>query len=369
MSVKRDSRMNGKDYSNFEDFILDDSFREFVKGTQKKSVDFWETWILDHPEKKEEANRAKDVLIMLLGHGKKELKVDKNEALKILLAKIENQDPDQNKNWPKHISGKRLLNSFWVRAAAVIVLSIGLAWVWHALMIKSSGKHQQVTYNEIIVPVGEKSQVILSDGTHVWINSGSNFKYPLCFGLESREVSLEGEAYFDVTKGGQTFTINTHDAEIQVLGTAFNVKSYPEDKKTQTTVVRGLVRVMSKEKGIEPVLIGPEQMAVIKDEPQNSIKLANGKDLSVIDKVNTGAITSWKDQLLIFADETFEDIAIKMERWFNIKVRIEDEDLKKERYTGKFVNNETVYQVLEAIEMTTPIHYTVAEDEIIITRK
>lgn len=361
--------MNNKDYSNAGDFILDDSFREFIEGTRDESVNYWKAWILEHPEKNEEVGKAKNILLTLLSHHKKEINADKNEAVKILLTRIENQDRDLKSNQPLPGPRKRFFRHTWAAAAAVIVFSVGLAWIWYALINRSEIKNQKVTYNEIIVPIGEKSQIILSDGTHVWINSGSRFRYPLCFGRESRDVALEGEAYFDVSKGEKTFTVNTHDAKIQVLGTAFNVKSYPEDKKTQTTVIRGLVRVMSKEKGSEPVLIGPEQMAVIKDEPENSVNSNDVRDFRVIDKVNTGVITSWKDQLLIFADETFEDIAIKMERWYNIKVSIEDEDLKKQRYNGKFVNNETVYQVLEAIEVTTPIQYTIKEDEIIITRK
>jgi len=353
--------MNNKDYNNFEDFILDDSFSEFVKGTRNKSVDFWNAWMSSHPEKTEEINKAKDVLNTLLSHKRRDIRADKDEALKNLLTKMENQN--------QHSDRLRYISNIWARVAAVVILSIGLAWVWYALYNKSFSKQHPVVYNEIIVPVGEKSQIILSDGTHVWINSGSRFKYPVSFGKVSREISLEGEAYFDVTRGNTTFIVNTHDAKIQVLGTAFNVKSYPEDKKTQTTVVRGLVRVESKERGTKPVLIGPSQMAVIKDVPESGMKNADAKGLRVINKVNTSAITSWKDQLLIFADETFEDIAIKMERWFNMKIRIEDEDLKKDRYTGKFVNNETVYEVLEAIQVTTPIEYTVKDDEIIITRK
>jgi ferric-dicitrate binding protein FerR (iron transport regulator) len=184
-------------------------------------------------------------------------------------------------------------------------------------------------------------------------------------------VTLEGEAYFDVKKQGKsTFAVNTHDARVVVLGTAFNVKSYPEDQKTQTTVVRGLVRVESREKGIDPVLIRPNQMAVIKNStPADADSMKPVERLKVVNEVNTLVITSWKDQMLVFADETFEDIAIKMERWFNMKIKIEDTLLKQERYTGKFVHNETLYEVLEAIKLTTPITYTVKNEEIVITKK
>jgi ferric-dicitrate binding protein FerR (iron transport regulator) len=296
-----------------------------------------------------------------LKNKKTAIAADKNEALKSLLHEVGKHD--------HHVSPVRHIAVLFARIAAVLFFSVGLAWVWYTIYKQQIIHSQQLAFSEIIVPVGEKSQIILSDGTHVWINSGSRLKYPLCFGKDSRDVVLEGEAYFDVTKGKKTFTVNTPDARIKVLGTAFNVKAYPEDMKTQTTVVRGLVRVESRAKGIKPVVIGPDQMVVIKDKPKAAINKKDIESLSVLNKVNTSSVTSWKDQLLVFSDETFEDIAIKMERWFNMKIEIDDAKLKKDRYTGKFVNNETIYQVLEAIKVTTPISYTVANDEIIITKR
>ena len=343
--------------------LLDESFREFVENTNKESVDFWNSWILEHPEKADEVKNARTILLTLLGNRKAEIEVDKNESLKRLMKEI-------NKI-PKEGGSGINFSSFWMRAASVIILAIAFAWIWQVISVNRKSPAQKIVYNEIIVPVGEKAQAILSDGTHVWINSGSRFKYPVAFGQASRDVTLQGEAYFDVKKRGKsTFTVNTHDVRIVVLGTAFNVKAYPEDMKTQTTVVRGLVRVESREKGIDPVLIRPNQMAVLKNGgPSETGKLKSIRSLKIENKVNTVVITSWKDQMLVFADESFEDIAIKMERWFNMKIRIEDNLLKHERYTGKFVHNETVYEVLEAIKLTTPITYTVKNEEIIIKRK
>ncbi len=349
--------MGIKDLYRFEDYIMDESFREFVEGTKKESVDYWSQWLSEHPDKTKEIQQASEVLLTLINHKKQEVKIDKHNALHNLLRNIDQLNIRNNPN---------RYFAMAARIAAIIVLAIGLSYTWQIFQCNKNSANQHFAYNEIIVPVGEKSQVILPDGTHVWINSGSKIKYEIGFGQDTREVIMEGEAYFDVTKNSKTFTVNTHDARIKVMGTAFNVKSYPEDKKTQTTVVRGLVRVESKEKGIKPVLIGPEQMAVIR-EAENSAPVV--RSLSVLNKVNTSVITSWKDQFLVFADETFEDLAIKMERWYNTEIIIEDQALKKERYTGKFVNNETIYQVLEAIKVTTPIEYISGKDAIIITRK
>jgi ferric-dicitrate binding protein FerR (iron transport regulator) len=89
----------------------------------------------------------------------------------------------------------------------------------------------------------------------------------------------------------------------------------------------------------------------------------------LISKIDPEVITCWKDQQLVFTDETFEDMLVKMERWYNIKIQLNDSSLKNERYNGKFVHNETIYQVLEAIKLTTPINYRVINNNIIITRK
>jgi ferric-dicitrate binding protein FerR (iron transport regulator) len=348
---------------NFEDLILDESFREYAEETNKESVDFWNRWILENPDKVDEVRKAKTILVTLSGNRKTEIEADKNESLKRLMKEI-NKIPEEGVS-------RINFSSFWMRAASVIILAIAFAWIWQIISVNRKSPAQKIVYNEIIVPVGEKAQAILSDGTHVWINSGSRFKYPVTFGQKSRDVTLQGEAYFDVKKRGKSsFTVTTHDVHIVVLGTAFNVKAYPEDLKTQTTVVRGLVRVESMVKGIDPVLIRPNQMAILKSSrPSETGNLKPIKSLNIENKVNTVVITSWKDQMLVFADETFEDIGIKMERWFNMKIRIEDNLLRNERYTGKFVHNETVYEVLEAIKLTTPIVYTVKNEEIIIKRK
>jgi transmembrane sensor len=355
--------MNELRNNRFEDLILDETFREYVEATSEESVNFWNKWIHDHPEKADDVRKAKTILIALLGNRKAEIAVDKDESLKRLMKEI-------NKIPKKGGLGVNF-SSFWMRAASVIILAIAFAWIWQMISSNRKSPVQKIVYNEIIVPVGEKAQAVLSDGTHVWINSGSRFRYPVTFGQTSRDVSLQGEAYFDVKKRGKSeFTVNTHDVRIVVLGTAFNVKAYPEDMKTQTTVVRGLVRVESREKGIDPVLIRPNQMAILKNNvPSVANKMEPIKSLNIENQVNTVVITSWKDQMLVFADETFEDIAIKMERWFNMRIRIEDKRLKQERYTGKFVHNETVYEVLEAIKLTTPIVYTVKNEEIVIKGK
>lgn len=350
--------MNNTDFQNFEEYILDDSFREYILGTSEASVLYWNDFAEKNPEKADDLHKAGNILKTLLHNQKQAVPIDKNESLSELINKIENTT---------NISDSLFIVPMWIKVAAVFVISVGLGWLWNWSYGFLRGE-EKLTFNEIIVPIGEKSQIILADGTHVWINSGSTFKYPVSFGKESREVYLSGEAFFDVKhKDDQTFVVNTHDARVKVLGTAFNVKAYPEDAKTQTVVVRGLVSVQRTKKLDENILIKPNQMAVVRTPDSLSAQTIT-PHVQVIDEINAEALTCWKNQFLVFADEPLSDMALKMERWFNVNIEISDSTLSNERYNGKFVNNETIYEVLEAIKHTTEIKYVVEDNTIFIAR-
>jgi ferric-dicitrate binding protein FerR (iron transport regulator) len=366
--------MENKSYKSLEDFILTESFRDYVLENDIEAVEFWNRWILEHPEQKDEFERAKLILSALLKSHKQHVPFDKREALTDLLEKINYAEYGPKR--PK----EKIINSGWFRAAALVVVLLSVSLLWKFL----SNTKESIDNGEyqIIVPIGEKSQVILPDGTHVWINSGSRIVYPAKYDVNNRNVYLEGEAYFDVTKQhGKPFMVKTKDINIKVLGTAFNVKGYASDKTVETTVVRGLVKVESAADQQNSIFVNPNEKAVYtKLDKQmtttmNSVVNTSSKPIKrsvepiAVIKINPEPVTCWKDQLLVFTDETFEDMVIKMERWYNIKITIMDPNLKKERFNGKFVHNETVYQVLEAIKLTTPIKYTNKDNEIYITQK
>ncbi len=351
--------MERVEFDTLGDLILNESFREYVEDTNPESVNLWNEYISDNPDKKKEIDDAVTVVKALLNNRKSHVPINKNEALGKLMKIIEEEQP-------KPVGTIRNFNSVWVKIAAVGLLIFGLSSLWNVFHTRNIN-NQDLAYNEIIVPLGEKAQLVLSDGSHVWINSASKLRYPVKFGDLSREVTLEGEAFFDVEKKqGKSFVVNTHDVKVNVLGTAFNVRCYPGDKKTQTTVVRGSVKVediLGKQKAI---IIKPNEMATLMakvPEEQQTSRISS----FTVNKVDPIKLVSWKDQMLVFDGESFEDLSLKMERWYNVKIKIETEELKSERFSGKFVHNETVYQVLEAIKITTPITFRVEKDTIIIS--
>lgn len=356
---------------HLEDFLMDNSFKEFVTGDNNEAIKKWTNWITENPSAKNEFETSIKVMHLLLKTKKDISDLHTEEDLKELLAKIQSQE--------ETIQETSNTQFQWYRIAAIFVLLLTLSVTFFFLFKSRTKVSEELVYNEIIVPLGEKSQLVLADGTHIWINSSSKLRYPVNFGKNNRKVYLEGEAYFDVTKKeDQPFIVSTPDLNIKVLGTAFNVKNYPGDNKAVTTVVRGLVSVESNEL-TKPVLLKPNENIVLstiseaKEESATELvkeETTISKLEAVVNKtVNVEAITSWKDQMLVFSDEPFEDVAQKMERWYNVKVFINSESLKKERYRGKFVNNETIYQVLEVINYTTPIRYTIKNNEIYIDKR
>jgi ferric-dicitrate binding protein FerR (iron transport regulator) len=182
---------------------------------------------------------------------------------------------------------------------------------------------------------------------------------------------------------------------IKVLGTEFNVKCYNEDRNVETTLIKGSVVFTQRDdnnKVLKEVNLAPKEkvtydklvqkMVVTKfivpdssavaDSPNLAskiVKVKNNDSKEVVDNSDhLDELTSWKDDALVFDNDSFEDIAIKMERWFGIPINIKDDNLKNERFTGKFVNKESVYQILDIINRTEPIQYTKKDNVIIISR-
>jgi transmembrane sensor len=200
-------------------------------------------------------------------------------------------------------------------------------------------------YNEVIVPLGESAEVVLSDQTHVWLNSGSKFKYPSEFNTGSRMVELSGEAFFDVTKNKkQPFIVITPELRVKVLGTNFNLEATPNSEITNITLVEGIVNVeSSNEKFISQ--LKPNQRAIF-NRKSHTLKIS---------QVDTKLYTSWKKGIIYFRDEPLEKIASKLENWFNLEIIFDDPELKKIKYTGTILKNKPIDQLLDILSYTANV--------------
>ena len=284
-------------------------------------------------------------------------------------------------------------NYQWLRVAAIFIFAFCLSWTVFYFTNRNPDTGSLV-YNQIITAKGQKSQIILSDGTKVWLNSETTLKYPSAFNGKKREVILEGEAFFEVQKKDNKipFIVKTSEIDIIVLGTCFNVMAYPDEETIEATVVEGSVCIVRKGLRSSPdqnIILKPNQkVTLIKKESRvilseietkkptlikstksiQSVSPSEKAQILVSPEVDIDLHTAWKDDRLIFQSETFENICYKLERWYDVKIHIRNEELKKYSYTGKFVHKETINQVLEIIKLTTPINYTFKQNDLYIDK-
>lgn len=264
-------------------------------------------------------------------------------------------------------------------AIIIIAFSIGL-FAKDYIRLNTT---ETISYNEFVVPNGSKSEMILPDGTKIWINSGSSVKYPTSFSATNREVYLEGEAYFDVKRDpNNPFLVKTSDLMIRVLGTSFNIKSYPDEGAIETTLVTGSLEILKNE-NIEAnnvsLRLKPNQKANFskktgkvvlfkQEEPleNNNALLSNKSDtkeqikLAPIPSKFVEQYTAWKDEKLVLIDNTFDETIIKLERWYGVQIKLEGGYIGSGTFKGTF-EKETLEQALNAIRLATPnrFNYTI----------
>ena len=241
-----------------------------------------------------------------------------------------------------------------VAIAASILLLIGIGT---AYFIRSTHPFE-VTYTENIAPKGQKSQVVLPDGTHVFLNSGSMLRYDNKFGKSSRNLSLSGEAYFEVKHNEDLpFIINAENIEVKVLGTKFNVMAYRDDNLIETTVTEGKVLVLQTDGNAHLNLLANQKATYHKNS-----------GLLLLKDVNPESSVCWKDNMLTFDNENFASVIKKLERWYNVSINVSGQDSLVDRFTLT-IRNESLKEVLDLISLTTPIDYTIKDSKVSIHYK
>jgi len=250
-----------------------------------------------------------------------------------------------------------------LKYAAIIILAFGTGFVFRPSS-KTEMPAADIRYSEIRVPFGQMSQVVLSDGTKIWLNSGTTIRYPEQFAADSRSVTINGEAYFEVAKmAHKPFTVNSSDLKIEVLGTSFNISAYQEDQESTVTLVEGKVNAQSLD-GKSMINLIPGQLAT---------KNKNNSNIA-IKTVDTDFYKAWIEGRIFFDDEPLGQIANKLDRWFNVKITFDNESLKSHRFTGTILKNKPVDQIMQALELLAPIKFkheinATGKDKIIIYSK
>lgn len=274
-----------------------------------------------------------------------------------------------------YLKRKNLINSV-LKVAAILVIAflttVSVLYFGNIKITKTS--NQWIT--ETIVPMGSKTKMILPDGTEVWLNADSKLTYNNQFNTSNREVFLEGEGYFKVTRSEKKkFIVHAQELEIKALGTEFNVKAYPDENQIETMLVEGKVVIDSKSPKInKTVSLLPAQRLIYQKKSKQMVLVS--EPTSSDNQTETGltqiaprikkievqfdprSITSWKEEDWVIDRERLVDLAIKIERKYNVDIQFEDKSLKNFKFTGT-LKNESLEQVLKVMSLASPMIYDI----------
>ena len=203
-----------------------------------------------------------------------------------------------------------------------------------------------LAYNTLNVPKGAEFNLVLADGTQVWLNAESKLKYPVVFGSEERVVELEGEGFFKVSKdASRPFRVKTKSQVVEVLGTEFNVDAYPDEGYVYTTLVEGKVKVDAEGKSLELV---PGMQSVVGGQEMYSRK------------VNTGDVVSWKNGMFVLEDKSLEEIMSKLARWYDFNIFYQNQAVKEITFKGKIPRYASFESILDILERTGEVKFKVS---------
>ena len=320
-----------------------------TEGLDKNALDELKTWIAASAENQQYFIRQREIWFSAVSREAASV-YDKDKAFENFRNRVESQKEIQS-------TSRRgfSLSALWRYAAVVaIIIAVGCISYWQGEV------NVKDTFADISVeaPLGSKTKLYLPDGTLVWLNAGSRMTYSQGFGVDNRKVELEGEGYFEVKRNEKIpFFVKTKDLQLQVLGTKFNFRDYPEDHEVVVSLLEGKVGLNN--------LLREEKEAVLSPDERAVLNKANG--LLTVESVTASNAYQWTDGYLFFDEELLPDIAKELERSYNVKIHIANDSLKTFRFYGNFVRREqNIQEVLEALASTEKMQYKIEERNITI---
>lgn len=320
-----------------------------TEGLDKNALDELKTWIAASAENQQYFIRQREIWFSAVSREAASV-YDKDKAFENFRNRVESQKEIQS-------TSRRgfSLSALWRYAAVVaIIIAVGCISYWQGEV------NVKDTFADISVeaPLGSKTKLYLPDGTLVWLNAGSRMTYSQGFGVDNRKVELEGEGYFEVKRNEKIpFFVKTKDLQLQVLGTKFNFRDYPEDHEVVVSLLEGKVGLNN--------LLREEKEAVLSPDERAVLNKANG--LLTVESVTASNASQWTDGYLFFDEELLPDIAKELERSYNVKIHIANDSLQTFRFYGNFVRREqNIQEVLEALASTEKMQYKIEERNITI---
>ena len=320
-----------------------------TEGLDKNDLAELKAWIPSSPENEDYFIQQREVWFSAVSR-EAASKYNKDKAFDTLKNRI-----GSRKQVEKAPRQEFRLSALWRYAAIIaVILAVGCFSYWQG------GVNVKDTFADISVeaPLGSRTKLYLPDGTLVWLNAGSRMTYSQGFGVDNRKVELEGEGYFEVQRNEKLpFFVKTKDLQLQVLGTKFNFRDYPEDHEVVVSLLEGKVELNNLLKKEKEAFLAPDERAILNK--------ANG--LMTVETVTASNASQWTDGYLFFDEELLPDIVKELERSYNVNIHIANDSLNKFRFYGNFVRREqSIQEVLDALASTEKIQYKIEERNITI---
>ncbi|ASZ11227.1 DUF4974 domain-containing protein [Chitinophaga pendula] len=364
--------MDIRDY-DIEDFVCDEGFQAYCLGSRTTDIIFWERWISEHPEQRGEIQEARRLVAMLSGHqGNRlqELKKLREGVRQSGFLQAQLSLPERRSLVTVTRFYHRPIFRYFAGAAAIAVVLLG-TWLWFRPISPSAVTTVfPVIYKTSHTP---RQTFVLPDGSVITLRAHSSIQLNESFNQSSREITLKGEAFFDVHQDDQRpFLVHTESFDITVLGTAFNVSAYADSSYNAAALFRGKVAIRLAGRSGDNIILAPHQKLVIsKDAVIADSGQQVGGPVKVLPLSEQRAAVpvelQWLHKRLEIENEPLEEIAQKLEQWYGITVRFADDRVKQYRYSGIF-ESENVLSVLEALQLSYPFQFSV-KDNIITIRQ
>jgi transmembrane sensor len=301
-------------------------------------LDMLESWVLTSPQNKKYYHQMKNIWEASGGE--------------INLRDIQTEKAFENvmRQIPQQSRVRKLIKNLQ-RIAAILLIPVMVAsYFWGRSRNFDKILPQKLIYNEITAAFGTRTAITLSDGSKVWLNSGSRLKYPDKFTSRNREVELDGEGYFEVESNkSRPFIVKTKTLDVKAIGTEFCVNAYNRDGKTDITLVKGMVTVIKK-------LPGKRSDEIAKMQPNQHLlydTLTSGVSLTNEDPYR---FIAWKDGKLIFRNEPLENVVKEISYFYNVDIELEGEKLKEYRYRATF-EEENINEILKLLKLSSPVNF------------
>jgi len=333
----------------------------------KSCIDIANRFLAEQPCSRQEIRELKkwlsesavqpEVEQWLLAHWEASLEVSSEALIESVFSQIKDYE-DKYSSGPL-FSWAGFVKAYQRIAAVLLIPLIGLGVLYWI----NQSKPTPVQFTETIAMRGQKSQIVLSDGTKVWLNSDTKIKYPGQFAKNQRDVYLEGEAFFEVARNDhQPFIVHTAGPQVKVTGTKFNVKAYKEDNQVETSLFEGSVEVCINK-------IGSDHPTQRRLTPGQSVVCNQNTDELVFVRFPEDEISGWKKNQLIFRDDTFVNLVKKIERWYNIEVVYDEKKFNNRRLTVELYEGERLEKLMEILGLALSVDFQYSKGKIILTPK